>query len=314
MPRIFVYEACSAQRAHEPGSHDLLEAGRAMRDAIVHDLLRLPGAQVACAIGGGPGCGLPLRHERLAAEAARPGEEELAFVRRAQAAADFAWIVAPETGGRLERLQAAVAPERRLGCEPSAIRIAGSKRATIALMAAHGIATPRVFQGEEGWVVKPDDGAGTQGARVHAHLVDACADQAVRPGTVIEPWVVGEALSISLLAGPDAAQAVAFNRQRIVVDAVGRLVDEGVEPAALATSDPRVPALRQLASRATYALPGLRGFVGIDAVWHPGHGAVFIELNPRTTCAVVGLSARLGRNLAGEVLARAMEARDAIAH
>ena len=49
-------------------------------------------------------------------------------------------------------------------------------------------------------------------------------------------------------------------------------------------------------------MPGLRGFVGIDLVWHEERGPVVIEVNPRVTCAYVGLSAALGRNLAAELL------------
>ena len=47
----------------------------------------------------------------------------------------------------------------------------------------------------------------------------------------------------------------------------------------------------------------LGGFVGIDLVWHDRRGPVAIEINPRVTCAYVGLSRSLGRNLAGEVIA-----------
>jgi predicted ATP-grasp superfamily ATP-dependent carboligase len=49
-------------------------------------------------------------------------------------------------------------------------------------------------------------------------------------------------------------------------------------------------------------IPGLRGFVGIDVVWHSRCGPVLIEVNPRVTCAYVGLSAALGRNLASDLL------------
>jgi len=61
--------------------------------------------------------------------------------------------------------------------------------------------------------------------------------------------------------------------------------------------------LAALAARVQRALPGLRGFVGIDLVWHAQRGPVVIEVNPRVTCAYVGLSRQLGRNLAGEVIA-----------
>ncbi len=66
---------------------------------------------------------------------------------------------------------------------------------------------------------------------------------------------------------------------------------------------PRRASLAGLAQRVAHAIPGLRGFAGIDLVWHPERGPVVIEVNPRVTCAYVGLSAALGRNLAAELLA-----------
>jgi len=61
-------------------------------------------------------------------------------------------------------------------------------------------------------------------------------------------------------------------------------------------------ALAALATQVGKAIPGLRGFVGIDLVWHATQGPVVIEVNPRLTCAYVGLSARLRRNLAAELV------------
>lgn len=311
MRRIFVYEAFSAQRGDpDPACADLLDAGRAMRDAIVLDLLDLPDVAVTCATGDGPDCGLPLQHARLAAATA-PDDRELDFVRAQQALHDACWIVAPETGGRLERLQAAVAPGRRLGCAPQAIRIARSKRATLALMAAHGLPTPLAFDGADGWIVKPDDGAGTLGTRWHARRADAEADQAHRPDAVLEPFVMGEALSIAAIVAAEFSRCIAFNRQHIAADEDGHLQDLGVECAAFDdATDTRVPALRALAARVVTALPGLHGFVGIDLVWSPLRGPVLVEVNPRVTSAYVGLSARLGRNVALEVLRAAREAND----
>ena len=68
-------------------------------------------------------------------------------------------------------------------------------------------------------------------------------------------------------------------------------------------ADLRRRSLAALAAHVAAALPGLRGFVGIDVVWHAQRGPVLIEVNPRLTCAFVGLSQRLGRCLAAEVLA-----------
>jgi predicted ATP-grasp superfamily ATP-dependent carboligase len=68
-------------------------------------------------------------------------------------------------------------------------------------------------------------------------------------------------------------------------------------------SDLRRRLLAALASGVAAAMPGLRGFVGIDVVWPERGAPVLIEVNPRLTCAYVGLSRRLGRCLAAEVLA-----------
>jgi predicted ATP-grasp superfamily ATP-dependent carboligase len=120
----------------------------------------------------------------------------------------------------------------------------------------------------------------------------------------LEPWVDGPALSLSLLCGPAGTELLSINRQHIRIGAGGRLAYEGVSHGAMAVDSPRGVALAALAARIGQAVPGLRGFVGVDLVWHETLGPVVIEINPRLTCAYVGLSARLGRNLAAEMLGR----------
>lgn len=183
--------------------------------------------------------------------------------------------------------------------------MAGSKRATLQHLAAHGIATPLAFEAQaQRWVVKPDDGAGAAHTRLAGSPAQAQALTLARPGDVIEPWVEGEALSVSLLAGR-APRVLAVNRQRIEIDAHATVAFRGVEVAALALGDARAAALAGTALAVAGAVPGLAGFVGIDCVWHAQQGPVVIEVNPRTTSAYVGLSAALGRNVAADVLAAA---------
>jgi tyramine---L-glutamate ligase len=312
MTRIFVYEPLSAKdpettRAVGPGSpahSEMLGAGLAMRDAMVADLAALPGLRVTVA-GSAPAS---RRAGPLRTAGARPGEGAVEFVRRQAPLHDLCWIVAPESGGLLLRLCQAVGPTRWIGCTAGAIRLAASKRATCAALAAAGLPTPHAFAAVQGpWIAKPDDGAGTLETRWHATRAAAEADVACRRAAgldaVAEPFVPGEALSIAMVVGPDLARPVAFNRQRLQVDGAGFLHDLGVQPAAIAPTDPRTPELQALAVRVAAALPGLRGYVGIDLVWNEREGPVVIEVNPRVTCAYVGLSAILRRNLAHEVLA-----------
>ena len=77
---------------------------------------------------------------------------------------------------------------------------------------------------------------------------------------------------------------------------------DGVDVNALPMTSEWAPRLRDLAGRVAAAIDGLNGFVGIDVVWHAYRGPVVIEVNPRVTCALVGLSAALGRNVAADLL------------
>ena len=274
-----------------------------MRDAVAADLALLPAIQLTVAVG---------RHETLhgmRTKALLPGEGTEDFVRRQSLLHDVAWIIAPETNGLLLRLQEAVGARRWIGCSAAAIRLAASKSATCAALEAAGIRTPAAYATTHHgpWIVKPDDGAGTLQTRVHATRAAAEADRSERllagRSALVQPFVSGEPLSASLVVGPDLARTLAFNRQRLDTDAAGWLHDLGVQTAALAATDPRARTLQALAAKVAAALPGLRGFVGIDVVWNEKDGPVVIEVNPRVTCAYVGLSAILGRNLAAEILA-----------
>ncbi len=311
MTRIFVYESLSGQRpSTDTGAivpdPELRAAGLAMRDAIVADLLRLDDVEVTCAVrddtDARPGA-------RLATVAARAEESPEAFVHRLSRSHDLCWIVAPETAGQLKRLHAAVGGDRWIGCSADAIRVASSKRATIAALSARGIVTPLAFahQSSGRWLIKPDDGAGTLATRVHPDRAAALRDLRCRheagAGATLEPFVDGQALSIAMVVGADLAMPIALNRQRIAIDRDGVLRDLGVDCAAIdGRLDTRADALNALAVEVAQAIPGLRGFVGIDLVWNEERGPVVIEVNPRVTCAYVGLSQKLGRNVAAQVL------------
>lgn len=309
MKRIFVYEYLSGggQIAGAGAQHDeLLAMGQAMRDAITVDLLRLGDYDVTVAT-----CDLasPVPEPAVPVQA-RDGESALDFVARHADSHHLVWVVAPETDGLLTRLQASVDPARWLGCHRDAIRIASGKRITLTRLAEAGVTTPLAFERAPEitrWVVKPDDGAGAVDTRLHSSVEAAWQDwsQRSRAGCAmaIEPWVEGEALSLSLICGAGRTELLSVNRQHLSIDAEGMLSYEGVDVDVLPLADPRGVMLSALATRVGRSIPGLRGFVGIDLVWHGQRGPVVIEINPRVTCAYVGLSKALGRNLAADVIA-----------
>lgn len=289
--RVLVYEHLSAgvclPDLDEEGAAELREQGRAMQQAMLADLAALHSLEAVAWSG-----------------ATDP----------AQALADAAtrgwtiWAVAPETGGTLERLARAVPPHRWLGCDPATIAITASKRATLRHLAVHGIDVPgaSLRGGSTAWVVKPDDGAGAADTRRHLRRADAEADAAARPTpATIEPWVDGEALSLSLCCGRAGIELLSINRQHLEIDPTGRLHFRGVTPAAIALGSRQARAIVPLVPALGRALPGLRGYVGVDLVLTAQGRPVVIEVNPRLTTAYVGLSARLGENVAARLLAAA---------
>ena len=174
-----------------------------------------------------------------------------------------------------------------LGCEPEAIRIAGSKRATRERLGSAGIAVPEAASAAGRCIAKPDDGAGATDTRVFESL--AAAAQAA-DGITIESFVDGEPLSLSLLCERGRAELLAVNRQRIDIDADGVVSFRGVDIAIEPVDAARGQRLRRLAARVADALPGLFGFVGIDVVWHAQRGPVRDRSQPAAdhgVCRVV---------------------------
>lgn len=232
--------------------------------------------------------------------------------------ADAVWLVAPETDRCLERLAARVERQRKplLGSSADAIRRASDKARLPRRLAGLGLRHPKTRALERdvdpvrtadriGYpiVVKPTRGAGSQGLRLarDARELRGAVDFARRSTDagriLLQQYVRGAAASVSLLANGHQAVALTLNAQAI-----------GSSPA-FAYRGGQTPFDHPLASRAIAAaldtcraLPGLRGFVGVDLVL-TASDAVVIEVNPRLTTAYLGVRAALDENIAALALA-----------
>lgn len=247
----------------------------------------------------------PLSSVRSIAPAS--GEDALALYSRGASAADAAWPIAPETDAVLERLASETLALGKilLGCRPDAVRVAASKRATaLALGAARVPVVPTFAAGDRlaplpgPWVVKPDDGVGCEGALLVADW-RAAADRLAREssGLVAQPWIDGQALSLSLLCRDGDARLLCINQQHVrIVDA--RPVLEAITVNTI--PDPQ-GALARLGRRIAAVLPGLWGYVGVDLVLADA-GPIVLEINPRLTTSYCGLRDALGINAAALAL------------
>lgn len=305
MTRIVVYELLSAGALPLGASEQrLLDQGLAMRDALAESLLALPGLSLS--VADSPAA--PAQHGRSVR--AHAGEAAEAFVRRLAVTHDLVWVIAPESDGWLLRCHRLVGAQRWVGSSAAALEISSRKRSTLEALARAGLRTPEHIGTDAPpahWVIKPDQGAGAEDCWRVTSEAQAMRMLAARRGrgedVLCQPWVAGEPMSLSLACRPDGCRLLAVNRQQLHAPDNGELRFLGVEPAVVAPGEPRWSWLEAVAQAVWTAIPGLRGYVGVDLVWHPQLGPVCIEVNARLTCAFVGLEARLGRSLSAELLA-----------
>ncbi len=229
---------------------------------------------------------------------------------RATANCDALWPIAPESQGALERLSAIArrCGKRLIGSSEAAIAVAASKRATAELLARHGIPVIETREAKAepppsraGWVVKPDDGAGAEETRYFSGVPALSAFLARRTGSapmVVQPFLEGEAASMSVLFRDGEAGVLACNAQDVQRNAEGNFFYRGFEVGGREDARGEFEAL---ARKIGAALPGLFGYVGIDLVM-TGNGAVVLEINPRLTTSYVGLGPALDCNVAWLVL------------
>ena len=271
-------------------SDDRIAEGRAMREAVVTDLARLPGTEI------------------LVVERREDFGKALLSV-------EGALVVAPEENGILERLCRRVERQGRrlLGPSSSAVHLMADKLRTAGVLAAAGVATPRTesiaFERALArlralrvpFLMKPRDGCGGQGVVVVRRRADirealGVVRRATRRGDfLVQDYIAGAAASVSFVVS-DGCLDLGLTRQRLrrgpgfVYTGGETLWPHPLSGEAVGTARAAIETLAR-------ACGGVRGYLGVDLVL--GRGRVFvIEVNPRLTTSYVGLRQSFGENLA----------------
>lgn len=308
--RVFVCEfVTGGGLSGAPLPDGLRREGDMMLRALVKDLSELPDVEVVIT-----------RDDRLA-DPGLPGElrwigeggDPWAAWGHHISNVDAVWPIAPETGGILERLSRLVADagRRLVGSAPDAVRLSASKRLMAAHLAAHGVATAPTLsltasppdalpEGAAGWIVKPDDGAGSEETFLlptRADLRHWLADRRDAARFILQPYLDGPAVSLCLICAGGRSLLLSCNLQDIRHDG-GRVTYHG---GTVAGAEDRRPHYAPVAAQVAAAMPGLWGYVGIDLI-DAAQGPVVIDINPRLTTSYVGLRRALAANPAALVL------------
>jgi predicted ATP-grasp superfamily ATP-dependent carboligase len=313
--RILVHEFVSGGGfAGRPAPSALAREGAAMRDALVADLAALRRHRIVATV------------DRRFPLPAPPAGVEVVPLRRGGAAGlegilakvEAAWLVAPETNGCLEGLAARA--ERHgvtlLGPNAAAIRRAADKAGLPRRLARRRVPHPetravassaeaRAAAEAIGFpvVVKPALGAGCAGvglARRARELAPALRNARLVTASgplLVQRFVPGVAASVSVLVARGRTAILAVNAQSMR-GSRSFSYRGGTTP----LDHPLARRAVALARRVCRALPGLRGYVGVDMVLASTEAWV-IEVNPRLTTAYLGVRSALPANVAGLVLA-----------
>jgi predicted ATP-grasp superfamily ATP-dependent carboligase len=244
------------------------------------------------------------------------GEELPGRLRELANKADFLFVIAPESEGRLVRVLDWLEPftERLLSPERKWAELFSDKQATCDWLQRLGVRVPSGrswLSGHDVWppsvalpaVCKPNDGCGGEGIRL---VFENWGDESrLRSGQWrIETLVEGEAVSVVALLGGKERVLLQPTRQLFSSDAFG--VYAGGE---MIVDEQLVAAVWRAVEPALKALEGVRGVVGFDLVleretcaeqWRAaGEWLVtVVEVNPRLTSSYLGLREYYGNNLA----------------
>lgn len=217
--------------------------------------------------------------------------------------ADAVLVIAPETGGVLEKL-VRDAGEKSLNCTPEAIALCCDKLRLAEHLIHHGIPTiptqlvhwsHRLDLKHYPLVIKPRDGAGCDrtfllrggGGWHRAHRQYAGDHSAA----IAQPHCAGRPVSVAGLFHPSGVQLFPVVEQDVGCGgAFGNqyFYRGGGVPARITPK--QAAAVQELVRRTASTVPGLRGYVGFDVMLprnHPDQPLV-MEINPRLTTSYVG--------------------------
>ncbi|MDW3094952.1 MAG: ATP-grasp domain-containing protein [Gammaproteobacteria bacterium] len=213
------------------------------------------------------------------------------------AGSDYTWVIAPESSGILESIVTQLNYDgvSTINCDAESIRITGDKIKCTSFLLNVGIPSAVNLSVEEAniftskTVIKNRFGVGCEGLKICDSGASALEYIDDFNQWVVQPYIFGEHLSLSLLCSSGQAKILACNKQ---------IFSGELEPkleACLVNALPIDKQMETLANKIATAFPGLASYVGVDII-ASDDGYVVIDINPRLTSSYAGLSEVLNIN------------------
>jgi predicted ATP-grasp superfamily ATP-dependent carboligase len=221
---------------------------------------------------------------------------------------DVCWLIAPETEGCLEKYAKLFMKSGSffIGSTPEAIKLATSKYLTNKVLVDNKINVVKTMwlkgefpESKTGWIVKPNDGVGAENSFLvtDKNKLSELQKNEIADNLIVQPYLHGQHMSMSLLVFNNDVQLLACNQQHIDINENGiSLKAIGVNECLSFKDD-----MLEIAKKIISAIPGLAGYIGVDLI-EVNRVLYVLEVNPRFTTAYAGISESTGFNVTDKIL------------
>lgn len=296
-------------------NHSLLDStlvneGKVMRDALLNDLASLP-YDIVTTVDARLSLPSFLHNYQMIEE----NEDVWVVWENIISKVDAVWFIAPETDGYLHQLTSLAIKYHKyiFGCGITSIDICSSKYDSYLFFKQAGLDIVETMRlpswnnaQSTSWVVKPDDGAGCDDTFYFKNNDDLTNRMmnCLKPTHVIQPFIEGDAASISCVMFQGDAHVLSCNKQLITIENnqfnYRGFIVNGMAQFWDQFSD--------LAKQVASLLPDLNGYVGLDVIVSKNNDknteVTLLEINPRLTTTYAGLAEAIGFNPASLIIGR----------
>lgn len=236
------------------------------------------------------------------------------------AANDAVLIIAPETGQILQTIVKGIEQTGKISvnCSSDAIATFSDKAKLTDYLQRNGYSTPKtlILKTDEETdnlksaiirqfafplVFKPIDGTSCTAISLVKNqdeidsAIQKIKNQSANPQFIVQEYVNGLAASVSLISNGKKTVALSLNKQQITLASAE--AESCYAGGCVPLEHPMKARAQSAAEHLVEALPGLKGYIGVDVIL--ADNAVYIvDVNPRLTTSYVGLNAACDINIA----------------